>query len=141
MTSSVTYNRPLQNGNWATTLVWGRNRTEGSGEVFSGYLAESTLRFLGHNYTWTRIENADRTNLLLLGENPLPIAFKERLLARIQAYSFGYDHEFNFVTHVSSALGGQFTLYGKPASLDSIYGAHPTGVLLFLRFRAIPVQK
>jgi hypothetical protein len=62
-------------------------------------------------------------------------------LARVQAYSFGYDREFNFIPHVASALGGQYTLYAKPASLDSRYGAHPMGVVAFVRFRAVPSPK
>jgi hypothetical protein len=140
MTASVTYNKPLRDdawGNWATTLVWGRNRTSPDAEIFNSYLAESTARFANHNYAWTRIENVDRTNELLLGENPIPPGFQERFLARVQAYTFGYDHEWNFIRHVSTALGGQYTLYTAPASLDSIYGSHPMGVLTFLRFRAI----
>lgn len=141
MTASVSYNRPLAHGNWALTLLWGRNRDIPSGQVFNSYLAESTLRFAKHNYAWTRIENVDRTNELLLGGNPLPPGFDERFLARVQAYSFGYDREFNFIPHVASALGGQYTLYAKPSSLDSIYGSQPMGVLLFLRLRAIPAQK
>ena len=141
MTASVTYNRPLARGNWASTILWGRNRDIPSGQVFNSYLAESTVRFAQHNYAWTRIENVDRTNELLLGSNPLPPGFDERFLARVQAYTFGYDREFNFIPHVSTAAGGQYTLYSKPASLDSIYGAHPMGVLLFLRLRAIPAQK
>jgi hypothetical protein len=141
MTTSVTYNRPLAHGNWASMLLWGRNRSIPSGQVFNSYLAESTVRFAQHNYAWTRIENVDRTNELLLGGKPLPPGFDERFLARVQAYTFGYDREFNFIPHVSSALGGQYTLYAAPSSLDSLYGAHPMGVILFLRLRAISAQK
>jgi hypothetical protein len=141
MTASVGYNRPIRNGNWATLLLWGRNRDIPDGLVLNSYLAESTLRFAKHNFAWTRIENVDRTNELLLGENPLPPNFEERFLARVQAYSFGYDREFNFVPHVASALGAQYTLYAKPASLDSLYGAHPMGVVMFLRLRAVPLSK
>ena len=135
MTASITYNRALQNGNWASTLLWGRNQSKPGNEIFNSYLAESTLRFLSRNYVWTRIENVDRTNLLLLGENPLPAGFQEHFLARVQAYTVGYDREFGFIPHLSSALGGQLTLYAKPASLTAIYGSQPTGVLLFLRLR------
>ncbi|MGA8221425.1 MAG: hypothetical protein WB780_07190 [Candidatus Acidiferrales bacterium] len=141
MTASITYNRPLANGNWATLLLWGRNRDTPGGQVFNGYLAESTLRFAEHNYAWTRIESVDRSNELLLGENPLPRGFDERFLARVQAYSFGYDREFNFIPHISSALGGQYTLYAKPSFLTPTYGANPMGVLLFLRLRAVPSQQ
>jgi hypothetical protein len=143
MTASVMYDIPFAggSGNWATTLVWGRNKDFPGGEVFNSYLGESTVRFARHNYAWTRIENVDRTNLLLLAENPLPAGFEEHFLARVQAYTLGYDHEFNFIPRVSSAVGGQFTLYGKPAFLDSTYGAHPAGFLLFVRLRPVPMEK
>lgn len=137
MTASVTYNRPLARGNWATTLLWGRNRSIPSGEVFNSYLTESTLRFLGRNYAWTRLENVDRTSELMFGENALPPGFQENFLARVQAYSFGYDREFYCIPRLATALGAQYTLYGKPSSLDSLYGSHPQGVLLFLRLRAL----
>jgi len=135
MTASVMYNRPLEGGNWATTLVWGRNRTLPEGEVFNSYLAESTLRFRTRNYVWGRAENVDRTTELLLGENPLPAGFEERFLARVQAYTLGYDHEIEVIPHLTSALGVQATLYGVPASLHPVYGAHPRGLVLFLRVR------
>ena len=143
MTASVVYDLPFAggSGNWATALVWGRNKDFPGGEVFNSYLGESTVRFARHNYAWTRIENVDRTNLLALGENPLPPGFEEHFLARVQAYTLGYDREFNIIPRVSSAVGGQFTLYGKPAFLDSTYGAHPAGFLLFVRVRPVPSEK
>ncbi len=135
MTASVMYNRPLANGNWATMLLWGRNRTSPGREVFNSYLAESTLRFLASNYVWGRAENVDRTNELLLGENPQPSGFAEHFLARVQAYTLGYAHDFKLVPHLATGLGGQVTFYATPASLRSTYGAHPTGVVLLLRVR------
>lgn len=140
-TASVSYNRRFARGNWASMILWGRNLALPGGEVLNSYLAESTLRFWDRNNGWTRIENVDRTNLLLLGENPLPPGFAEHFLARVQAYTFGYDRDFDFIPRVSTAFGGQFTLYSAPASLDAIYGAHPAGMLLFIRFRAIPLRK
>src|SRR5437879_911697 len=46
-----------------------------NGNIGNGYLFESTLKFLSRNAVWTRIENVDRTNELLLGENPEPPGF------------------------------------------------------------------
>ncbi len=135
MTASLMYNRPLLNGNWASTLVWGRNHTSPDGEVFNSYLAESTLRFQTRNYVWGRFENVDKTNELLIGENPLPPGFQEHFLARVQAYTLGYDRDIDLVPHLRTAFGGQVTLYGKPAFLSPIYGSHPVGVVLFLRLR------
>jgi hypothetical protein len=135
MTASLMYNRTITRGNWASTLIWGRNRTLPEGEVFNGYLAESTLKFLSQNSVWGRVENVDRTNELLLGSQPAPQGFQEHFLARIQAYSVGYDREFKMIPHLNSALGGQVTWYGIPSSLVSVYGPRPKGVALFLRLR------
>jgi hypothetical protein len=129
------YNRPFSRGNWASTLIWGRNHILNTGENFNSYLAESTLRFATTERVWGRIENVDRTTELLLGKQPEPPGFSERFLARVQAYTLGYDHEFHFIPGLATALGGQVTLYAKPDFLTPIYGQHPKGVVLFLRMR------
>jgi hypothetical protein len=136
MTASGIYNRPLHSGNWASMLLWGRNQSLLDGNVGNGYLLESTLEFLHRNTVWTRIENVDRTNELLIGENPLPPGFAEKYFARVQAYTVGYDRDIGHLRHLSTAIGGQFTTYGVPDVLQSIYGSHPVGGILFLRIRA-----
>jgi hypothetical protein len=135
MTASVSYNRPLPKGSWASTLLWGRNRVLQNGQISNGYLAESTLQFAEHNQVWTRIESADRTSELLLGKQAEPPGFDEQFLARIQAYTVGYDHDFPLIPGLSTALGGQATFYGKPDFLTPIYGQHPAGAILFIRVR------
>jgi hypothetical protein len=134
MTASVMYNRPIHDGSWASMLLWGRNQSLRDGNAGNSYLAESTLRFLKRNYVWGRIENVDRTNQLLIGENPLPGGFTERYFTRVQAYTAGYDREFGHTPHLSTALGGQLMWYGVPDALKGLYGAHPVGLLAFLRF-------
>jgi hypothetical protein len=129
MTGSVMYNRPLRRGNWASAAVWGRTRSEPDRVVFNSYLVESTLRFLGRNAVWTRIENVDRSAELLHG------ATDERPVGRVQAYTFGYDREFSVVPHVSTAIGAQVSVYGVPDALRAAYGARPAGVTMFVRLR------
>ncbi len=107
MTASLMYNRPFPNGKWASTLVWGRNQSLSDGNVGNGYLAESTVEFMSRNFAWARIENADRTNELLLGENPLPPGFQERYFTRVQAYTLGYDRELGHIPDLSAAVGGK----------------------------------
>ena len=113
MTASVAYNHPLHNGNWASLLLWGRNQSLLDGNVGNSYLLESTLRFWSRNTVWTRIENVDRTNELLLGENPLPPGFAEKYFTRVQGYTAGYDREVGHIRHLSTTLGGQITWYGE----------------------------
>jgi hypothetical protein len=135
MTASVMYNRPVANGSWSSMLLWGRNHLEQEGGNLNSYLLESTLRFARDDRIWTRIENVDRTTELLLGKLPEPANFEEQFLARVQAYSFGYDHEFHLLPGFLTALGVQLSLYDKPKFLTPLYGHHPTGAILFVRLR------
>jgi hypothetical protein len=135
MTASAVYNRPLHNGNWVSSLIWGRTRSVQDNSIFNSYALESTLRFLTRNHAWTRIENADRSNELLLGEDALPTNFQEQPIGRVQGYTIGYDRDFDIVPHLSSALGLQVTAYGVPEGLKAVYGSHPAGVAVFVRIR------
>ncbi len=135
MTASVMYNRPMHAGNWASTAVWGRTRSLEDGAIFNSYLLESTMQFRQRNFVWTRIEDTDRSNELLVGESPLPADFEERAIGRVQAYTFGYDREVGWLSHVAAALGAQVTAYEVPGALRPAYGSDPVGVVVFLRLR------
>jgi hypothetical protein len=141
MTASAMYNRPFHNGNWASSLIWGRTRSLEDNSIFNSYALESTLRFLTRNHAWTRIENADRSNELLLGENALPPNFQEQPIGRVQEYTIGYDRDFDIMPHLSSALGMQATVYGVPEGLKAVYGSHPAGVAVFVRIRPFSRQE
>lgn len=135
MTASVMYNRPLHNGNWANTIVWGHTRSLGNNFSFDSYLVESTLNLRVRNYIWTRIESAERSNELIAGKNPLPANFEEKPIGQVQAYTLGYDRDFHVVRRLDSALGGQFTTYGVSRTLQPVYGSRPFSFALFFRFR------
>ena len=76
-----------------------------SGQIANGYLAESTLQFAEHNHVWTRIESADRSSELLLGKQAEPPGFDEQFLARIQAYTAGYDRDFPVIPRPLNRAG------------------------------------
>jgi hypothetical protein len=133
MTASLMYNRPLHRGNWSSLALWGRNQVLENGNVGNSYLFESTVRFVERNSAWVRLENVDRTTELFSGGSPL--ALNDLYSARVQAYTAGYDREVFNIPHISTAFGGQLTLYGVPALLRGDYGAHPVGGVMFLRFR------
>ena len=135
MTASASYNRPLHNGNWASSLIWGRTKSLEDASKFNSYALESTLRFFTRNHVWTRIENAERSNELLLDENPLPPGFHEQPIGRVQASTFGYDRDFDLIPHIATALGAQGTIYGVGDKLEPGYGSHPAGLAIFIRLR------
>ena len=134
MTASAAYDRPLGNGNWASLILWGRNRNLNTGNIGNGFLLESTLQ-LNRNYVWARIENVDRTNELLLANSPEPPGFEERYFKRVQAYTAGYEREVGHIPHLSTGIGAQFSWYGVPEVLKTAYGSHPVGGVIFLRLR------
>ena len=135
MTASLMYNRRVARGNWASTAVWGRTRSLQDSAKENSYLLESTLQFKERNYAWLRLENAGRTNELLLGENPLPPGFREEPLTHVQAYTFGYDRDVKTIRNVPTAIGAQVTTYGVGQPLQAIYGTDPVAVQVFIRIR------
>ena len=145
-TASAMYNRPFgtkdsngsTSGNWASTLLWGRTRSLSDNAKTNSYLAESLVKFASRNYVWTRIENAGRSNELLISPgNPLAPEFTEQPIGHVQAYTFGYDHDFRITPHLMAAPGAQFTVYATPEALHSTYGDHPFGAVMFVRFRLV----
>lgn len=148
MTASIMYNRPVgagrgggQEGNWASTLAWGRVRDLPDNLIENSYLLESTLRFRGRNYAFTRMENVDRTSELLLGEQALPANFREEPAGRVQAFTFGYNRDVGRVPHLSVALGAQVTAYRPGSMLQPVYGTDPMGLVVFLRLRPVAGRK
>ena len=146
-TASLMYNRPLgpatsdgtHSGNWSSTLVWGRTLSLTDHSKENSYLLESLLQFHSRNFLFTRIENAGRSNELLLNPgSTLPTGFTESPIGHVQSYSLGYDRQYHIAPHLLAAPGAQFTLYNTPAALVSTYGQHPFGAVAFLRLRIAP---
>ena len=136
-TASISYNRPLKRGNWATSLIWGRNHENHGGEIFNlnGYVAESTVNFLDRNYIYTRLELVDKNQLLRDVDRARLGITDHHPSFRIGAYTFGLVRDIWNTDKISLGLGGDVSFYSKPAILDAIYGQHPASYRLFLRLR------
>jgi hypothetical protein len=120
----------------SATLLWGRTRSLTDSSKENSYLAEALYRFASKNYVWTRLENAGRSNeLLLTPGQPLPANFSESPIGHVAAYTLGYDHDIRIGTHLLAAPGAQFTVYRTPSALRRVYGETPTGEVVFIRFR------
>ena len=114
-------------GNWATTLIWGRNFKQAIRRVQNSYLLESTLNFARRNYAYTRLELVDKDEL-----------FPDTLDGasyRIGAYTFGGVRDLVSGSYGQLGLGADVTFYSKPVALDSVYGRNPVSLHVFLRFR------
>jgi hypothetical protein len=163
-TASLAYARRFTGAEWNTSLIWGRNHeleytqlpnlpvfpltalalrprhivsvpTRIPGQIYNSFLAESTLRWK-RNWIWGRAESADKDSTLLFEEAPFVLLVDENRLARVQAYTAGYEREVpSGLPRVSAGIGGQFTLFHAPPLLAPIYGTNPTGLQVFFRLR------
>jgi hypothetical protein len=105
------------------------------GQIYNSFLAETTLR-VRRNWFWGRAESADKDSTLLYEESPFVLLVDERRLARVQAYTAGYERELPaMVRPLSTGIGGQFTIFHAPPVLAPVYGSHPLGVQFFVRLR------
>src|SRR5580700_7623889 len=131
-TASVEYNRALSGGwlgqgNWATSVVWGRKHKETEDSNQNSYLLESTLNFRQRNYAYTRLELVDKDELFPeLQTHPS---------YRIGAYTFGGVRDLVQNHRWQLGLGADVTFYTKPDVLDPIYGQNPVSFHVFLRVR------
>jgi hypothetical protein len=126
-TASVDYNHPLANGNWATSLIWGRVHEFSDRVNLNGYTFESTLNFLHRDYVFTRLELVDKDELF-------PQAAVHPAY-RIGAYTFGGERDLVENRKWQLGLGADLTIYSKPAVLDAAYGNFPLSFQIFLRMR------
>jgi hypothetical protein len=129
-TASLTYNRPLARGNWATSLIWGRNHKRSDHGNLNGYLLESSLQFLDRNYVFGRAENVDREGLFLTGHA------EDEPIERVAAFTVGAARDLWVDPRGARlALGFDVSFYRISDELKSLYDDHPVGARLFLRLR------
>lgn len=136
-TASVQYNKSFDRGNWASSLIWGRNHLSSPGEThnLNGYTFESTVNFLDKNYLYTRLELVDKDELLRASDRALLGITDDHPSFRIGAYTFGGARDLWNTDKISLAVGSDLTFYSKPAILDPIYGQRPVSWKLFFRIR------
>ena len=125
--ASVEYSRPFAEGNWATSLIWGRKHKDETGTNLNSYLLESTVNFKRNNYAYTRLELVDKDELF-------PQASVHPAY-RIGAYTFGGVRDLVESHSWQLGLGADITFNTKPAVLDSTYGTNPVSFRIFLRVR------
>jgi hypothetical protein len=126
-TASVEYNRPLHDGSWASSIIWGRVHKIATGDNLNSYLLESTLNFRQRNYAFSRLELVDKDELF--PQAAVPSTY------RIGAYTFGGVRDLIANKAWQMGLGADVTFYSKPEALNATYGDQPVSFQIFLRFR------
>ena len=141
-TASISYNKPFERGNWASSLIWGRNHENHGGEIFNlnGYVAESTVKFIDRNYLYTRLELTDKNSILRDADRLRLGITSHHPSFRIGAYTFGGARDLWNTEKTSVAIGSDLTFYSKPSILDPIYGSNPVSWKVFVRIRPAPMN-
>ena len=127
--ASVSYNRPINGGDWASTFVWGRVHKIGTTTNVTGWLGETMVHFKRDNYISGRVEVAGKDELFA-ETNPLA-----GRVFWVGAYTAGYTRDIPLFSRVATGLGINATTYRIPTALENAYGKHPASVVLFLRFK------
>lgn len=129
VTASLTYNKPLGEGNnWATTFAWGRKILH-PGHTLDGFLLESAVVFQDTHTLFGRAERVNENELLgHLETGPAPVSTPTK-------FSAGYIYDFHFAEHVKLGIGGLASRYIVPKGLDPAYGTDPTSFMTFVRLK------
>ena len=146
MTASIFHNRAWDDGNWASSLIWGRNHERHGNS--NAYLFESTVNFIDRNYFYTRMELVDKLGLLeenIFGRagliehhepsNGLETIEHAEQSFRVGAFTFGGVRDIVATSKLRIGIGGDVTFYHVPDGLKPVYGSTPTSFHLFLRIR------
>ncbi|HET7922471.1 MAG TPA: hypothetical protein VFM15_06920 [Gammaproteobacteria bacterium] len=126
-TASASYNRPLNGGNWATTVAWGRDDNR-PGEALNAYLVESELSLHDTHTLFARMERVQEAELF---ESPSPLADQAFGVTKL---SVGYIRDWPLSDHLYFGLGGLVSLYALPSAVNSAYGS-PHSYLAFARLK------
>jgi hypothetical protein len=145
-TASIGYNRSWADGNWASSLIWGRNQEDHGNS--NAYLFESTGNFSDKNYLYTRLELADKAGLLeenIFGRrglddsrrviNGIDVGERFDQTFRVGAFTFGGVRDVVSQPKLRVGIGADVTFYHVPAGLEPVYGSNPTSYHVFLRIR------
>lgn len=137
-TASVQYERPFTRGSFAAALIWGRNHErhdDNRSSNLNGYTGEATYNFRARNYLYTRLELVDKNELLRPQDRALLGITDKHASFRVGAYTFGYVRDLFDTGQLLVGLGGDATVYAKPAALDALYGRSPVSYKIFFRIR------
>ncbi|MFN2383443.1 MAG: hypothetical protein ABR559_04170, partial [Gemmatimonadota bacterium] len=142
LTASATYHRPLaQQGIWASTLAWGRNREEGLDS--DALLVESNLNFGERDIFYGRAEWTEKTADDLVLEDRVgaaDVVGSGEEVFRVSKLAVGYLRQFAPRSGFVAGLGGGFSVSLLPDDLKDVYGSiTPVGLQFFLRVRPAPM--
>jgi hypothetical protein len=130
--ASAMHGRKLgMDGQWTTTLIFGRNTHEG-GDGSSSALVETEAIIDRHNTLFGRAELVQKS----AEELQVTPGFPAEQLFNVSALSLGYIRELRRGRGMTIGFGARGTVNLIPSSLEPTYGSRsPVGGMVFLRLR------
>ena len=127
-TASAMYDHPLDVGNWATTLAWGRDDNR-PGHSLDAYLLESEWQWHSAHTVFLRLERVQEDELF----DQVPVLAGQ--VIGVSKLSLGYIHDWQLGDHLYGGLGALGSLYDLPTAADSAYGGSPRSYMVFARIK------
>ena len=126
-TASTTYNKPLEMGNWQTTLAWGRNRNY-PGKSTDAFLLESALSIHKTHTVFGRGERVEKDELFGDGD-PLHGTYT------VHKATVGYVYDFPEWHKMQVGIGTSVGMSFLPDEIEPVYGKNPMSYLGFVRIK------
>lgn len=126
-TTSATYNKPLRNGNWQTTLAWGRNHKR-PGKSTDAFILESAVHLAKAHTIFTRTERVEKDELFEQGD-PLEGTHT------VYKVTLGYVYDFPVWKHMQWGIGSSAGVNFLPEEIEAAYGENPMSYLGFARLK------
>jgi hypothetical protein len=126
-TASASYNMPLEQGNWQTTLAWGRNENH-PGHNLDAFLLESAVSWKQHTI-FARAENAAKDELFLAPSPLMGHTFP------VSSLSLGYIYDIPVADQLFLGLGAMGTVDVVPSVIEPFYGSNTKSYMLFTRLK------
>jgi len=125
---SAAYRRSFAEGDWETTLAWGRNSRKFR-EPTVGYLIESAFRFDGVHTVFGRVEQVGSDEISRVNES------MQRQLFKMNKFTLGYSQDLRVSSSLSLDAGAFISRHFVPSNMESSYGSGPTAYMMFVRVK------
>jgi hypothetical protein len=127
-TASAIYSLKIGNENWINaTALWGMNKQKDhDGE--NAFLVEGALK-KSRTSVYTRYEFTEKSAEELV----LTPLFEDHNIFGVHAFTLGANFDIFELRKTKLAAGAQWSIYGAPESLNSLYGKNPMAIEVYLR--------
>jgi hypothetical protein len=125
---SAAYRRSFAEGDWETTLAWGRNSRKFR-EPTVGYLVESAFRFDGVHTMFGRVEQVGSDEIFRINES------MQRQLFKMNKFTLGYSQDLRVSSALSLDAGVFISRHFVPSNMAASYGSGPTAYMMFVRVK------